>query len=147
MPVAEAVHGRSQPNPVYPANLREYARRLHQENGWSPYRIRKAMLLRGIDPLPSEHAVRSWVDDDYREEHLLRSRRFGPPGPRKVHTWRLRLARMEELRGIKLSYTAIAALMSHDFEDIELTEEQARSILQGKVHWKTARRLLYPRAA
>ena len=147
MAVAGADHGRKGPNPLYPANLREFARRLYEQNGWSPYRIRKAIIGRGYDPAPAEHTIRTWVDDDYRDEHLKRGRSYRPAGPARQRAWALRLSRMEELRRVGLSYRAIAALMTHDFKDVDVTADQAERILKGKVSGRTIRRLLWPKGA
>jgi hypothetical protein len=144
--VAQKAHGRHQPNPNYPANVREYARRLAKENGWSPYRVRKAMTGR-VDPLPSEHAIRTWVDKDYYEDHLRKARTYGPAGPARKKTWARRLARMEELRNeAKLTYASIAKLMAHDF-GLSIGKEQTERILKGMVSGKTIRRVLSPREA
>lgn len=148
MTVAEKPHGRKRANPSYSANLREFARRLYQQNGWTPYRIRKAIVGRGIEPVPSEHTIRTWVDDDYRDEHLKRGRNYRPAGPARQRAWGRRLARMEELRNeVGLSFRAIAALMSHDFEDLDLTADKAERILKGKVSGRTIRRLLWPKGS
>ncbi len=144
MPVVEKPRPSS---PTYPGNVREFARRLHEQNGWTGYRIRLALKLRGYTPLPAEATIKGWIDEDYREERNRR-RRKGRPFPRtRMRAWRGRLERMRELREIGISYTAIAALMSHDFEEIDLSEEQVRSILQGKVQQQTVQRLLWPQGA
>jgi hypothetical protein len=120
----------------------EFARRLTAD-GRTVSEVNRALAKLGYTP--KSDTVRYWVDEDYREEKLRRQRTYRPPGPARRKAWRLRLDRMRELREqVGLSYTSIAALMSHDFEDIELTEHQVRSIFNGTVSTKTVRRLLYP---
>lgn len=132
---------------MYPAKVTEFARRLYADGeGKSINEIRASLAQRGY--APSRDTIRYWVDEDYREEKLHRQRKYRPHGPARKKTWRLRLERMQELREkVGLSFTSIAALMSHDFEDLELTEHHVRSIFNGSVSNKTVRRLLYPKGA
>lgn len=148
MPVAEKPRTK-RPNPVYPANLREYARRLYADNGYSTHQIRKSIEGLGYNPPPSHCTIRCWVDDEYREERLRRQRRFQSKGVDRhwKRGWQQRLQRMGDLRDkAKLSASATARVMAHDF-DIHLTRHQVEAILSGKAEPKTIKRLLHPRGA
>lgn len=142
------------PRVEYSANVVEFARRLHAENGWSAHRIRKALIARGYSP--AHNTVLCWIDADYaarrREDTRLAMRRrcgggHGAPGPRRLHLADRRLQRMRELRSLRISYRSIAALMSHDFEDLELSAEQVRSIFRGQTSAKTIKKMLWPNGA
>jgi len=132
---------------MYPAKVTEFARRLYADGeGKSIDEIRQALAKRGYSP--GRSTIRYWVDEEFREEKLHRQRTYRPHGPAQKRAWRLRLERMQELREkVGLSFTSIAALMSHDFDDLELTEHQVRSIFNGTVSQKTVRRLLWPKGA
>lgn len=129
----------------YPMNVITFARRLHEQNGWSANRIRKALQQRGHSPAHS--TVLCWIDDEYREERYDRTRRPGRPGPARRQAWRHRFDRMEQLRKLGLSFRSIAAVMTHDFEDVHVTEYQVRAIFNGTVSNRTVRRLLWPKGA
>jgi hypothetical protein len=142
--VAEKQHGRHKPNPRYEANVREYARRLAAQNGWTAYRIRRALIGR-IDPLPSEATIRNWIDPDRYEEQLRRERKFRPSGVSAKRGWQLRLERMRELReGAELSASATARVMCLDY-GLDLNRWQVEDLLNGRVKkHQTFRKHLYP---
>jgi hypothetical protein len=143
------------PRVEYPANVREFARRLHGENGWNVTRILASLAQRGY--YPSHNTVRAWVDDAYAEERrratriAMRRRNGGGPGRltrRRAHPAATRLQRLRDLREhAKLSYRGIADLMSFDFEDVEITEEQVRAILDGRLSERKTESLLWPKGA
>ena len=133
-------HGRHKPNPSYPSNIREFARRLYDDGEYTAYGIRKALIKRGVRPVPSENTILCWVDPDYREARRASERRGGRPGPKRARAWEARLDRMRELRRLRISYRQIAALVSHDF-DLEIGTEQVRSILKGETRQATIKRL------
>lgn len=139
-------HGRHKPNPHYPANVREFARRLYG-HGYTAYRIRKSLIARGYDPAPSQNTILCWVDDEYREIQRLNQRRFLPAGPKRAKAWEARMDRMCALRDTGLSYRSIAAVMSLDFEDVELSEHQVRAIFNAETSNRTIRRLLWPKGS
>lgn len=124
---------------TYPANVREFARRLYA-HGYSPYRIHKSLKARGYGA--AEDTIRCWVDPEYAEARAMRKRTGRKPGPDPRRGYRRRLARMEELRGLGLSYRSIAAVMTNDFEDVELTTHQVRAIFRGWTSPRGVKRLL-----
>lgn len=132
----------------YPANVREFARRLHERQGLTAHAICKRLAARGFTP--DYNTVRCWIDDDYAEARrestrLAMRRRSGRShgrGRRRLELWAARWERMQELRGLRLSYRAIAAVMSNDFEGVELDAEQVRSMLRGRVAESRKRELL-----
>jgi hypothetical protein len=130
--------------PAYPPRVIEFARRLH-ERGADVGRIRVALQKRGH--CPSRNTVKRWVDPDFAEATRRGKRRGGRPGPHPRKTWRRRLERMQELRDLGVSYPSIAAVMSNDFEGVELDGRQVRSIFQGDVNEANIQRLLYPQGA
>jgi hypothetical protein len=145
VPVAE-----KRPKVEYTANVREFARRLHEQNGWGVAEIRAALSKHGH--LPAHNTVLCWIDDDYCEERRERGRiemrRRNGSGPgklrqRRVNPWDSRLDRMRDLRGIGLSFRAIAALMSHDF-GVDLTANRVEYLLKEKPKTRTVKRLLWP---
>lgn len=129
---------------TYPANVREFARRLYA-HGYSPYRIHKSLKARGYGA--AEDTIRCWVDPEYAEARAMRKRNGRKPGRDPRRGYSRRFARMEELRALGLSFRDIAAVMSNDFEGIELTTEQVRSIFRGWMSDRRARRLLWPEEA
>lgn len=130
---------------TYPPKVTEFARRLYADGeGASINEIRETLAKRGYTP--KRETIRYWVDDEYREEKLHRRRNFRPRGPAPKHGWRLRLERMKVLREkVRLSYRDIARLMSHDFEDLDLTGSQVEHILKGKT--RNIKSVLWPRGA
>lgn len=141
-----------QPRAEYPANVREFARRLHHDNGWTVSRIIAALAKRGHHP--AHNTVLAWVDEDYAEARrratriAMRRKNGGGPGRltrRRQHPADMRLQRMRDLRSVGLSYRAIAALLSFDFEDVEISAEQVRAIFNGRLSQSTARQLVYPK--
>jgi hypothetical protein len=139
-----AEHGRHKANPRYPANIREFARRLYQ-SGWSAYKIRQNLIARGYDPVPSQNTILCWVDDEYREIQRLNQRRFRPAGPKRARAWEARLDRMRQLRDAGLSFSSIAIVMTLDFENVDLSTEQVRYMLKGHAKTATIKRLLWPK--
>jgi hypothetical protein len=121
----------------------EFARRL-ADRGADCSRVRTALAKRGYSP--SRNTVKRWIDPDFAEATRRGKRRGGRPGPHPRKTWRRRLERMEELRALRISYRSIAALMTHDFEHVELTENQVRAIFNGQTSERTIRQLLWPQA-
>lgn len=134
----------------YPANVRTYARRLYEQNGWGAHQIRKSLMVRGYNP--AHTTVLGWIDDDYAQarreasKYAHRRRRGRPSGVKRLHPWDTRLARLRDLRGpVRLSASAAARVMAHDF-GVHLSRHQVEAILSGEVKSKTVRRLLYPEA-
>lgn len=129
----------------YPANVVEFARRMY-EAGYSPYRIHKALHGRGWGA--AEDTIRCWVDPAYAEARAMKKRNGRGFRQERLRGFNRRLSRLHELRAeVCLSYRAIAALLSHDFEDIEISEEQVRAILNGNLSERKTRRLLWPKGA
>jgi hypothetical protein len=134
-------------NPTYPANVREYARRLYCDFELSPYEIHNRMLRLSIDPCPVPSTIRRWADPDYCEAERQGRRRGGRPGPdRKVKTWRLRLERIKELRAVGLSWEDVSRVMNLDF-DLSLSRTQVRMYAEGRVGDRILRHRLYPEGA
>ena len=138
----------------YPANVREFARRLHEQKDYTVTEILSALAKRGYKP--AHNTVLAWIDDAYAEErrranrYAMRRRNGGGPGRltrRRLHPFDAREQRMRDLRRVGLSYTMIAALLCHDFEDIEIDGEQVRAIFNGRLSEKKTRALLWPKGA
>lgn len=123
----------------HPSNVVARARTLH-EAGWRCGEI-PAILHRELGVCPHEVTVRRWIDPDYAEAQKLSKERSGRQ--MRKWGWRSRLRRLRELREIGLSFSAIAALMSHDF-GLELSERQAEAIAKGTCIEATVKRLLAP---
>jgi hypothetical protein len=139
------------PRKEYPANVVELARRLHERRGWSAHRIRKALMTRGHSP--AHNTVLAWIDPAYaaqrREDTRLAMRRRNGGGDgasprRRRHPADRRLQRIRDLRALGVSFRSIAAIVSHDFADVDLDAEQVRGILNGTISTATTRRLLWP---
>lgn len=138
------------PTQTYPPRITEFARRLYADGeGRTINEIRAALAKRGYHP--GRDTVLYWVDEDFREALLMgqrhRRRRGGPHRPPRRKAWHRRWERMEELRNLGLCYRSIAALMSHDFEDLDLSADQVRYMLKGDVDARTMRRNLWPQGA
>lgn len=114
------------------------ARRMF-DGGWTIYEI--ARILSGrrakIDPTTVGH----WVDPDYSQRRLREQRermnrltaqrtggRISAKPPRSAH---FRFERMKSLRALGLSHRAISTVMTFDFPDTPLSEDQVRYALRG----------------
>lgn len=110
----------------YPARCHEFARRLHQERGYTIPEVIEALAKRGIRP--SRSTVIYWCDPDRREAHNLKQKRNRYPSlkRRPLHrSWWVKARRAEQLRAAGLSLPAVAAVLKLDF-DLDLTAEQLR---------------------
>lgn len=124
----------------YSMNVVRFARRVYESNG-SIEQTRSALLLQGYSP--SFKTVARWVDEGYLQRDRERRRRPGRPGPGpRRRAWHDRLARAHELRSIGVSYRSVAAIMNHDFPDLQLTDEQVRYALQGRTRPESIRDLM-----
>jgi hypothetical protein len=142
MPVAEPPTAKR-----YPMRVITFARRLHEQNGWSAHRIRKVLGERGYHPAHS--TVIGWISEDSRAARLERSRLYRRRngrgihrGPKRIELWEQRLARMREMRRAGLSFRAIAAMAKLDFDGLDLTEDQVRYMLNGETRPRRIKRLL-----
>ncbi len=152
MPVAERARRRKS-NSIHPAKVREFCRRLYQDYERTPSEIRKQLADRGYEPLPGWATILCWADPEYNRSRLARARsrhaqRRGGELRRNTpkRGWHYRLERLEELRSIGISYRAIAALMSYDF-DLELTAAQVEYLLKEQPKTETIKRLLWPQGS
>lgn len=125
----------------------QLARDLHA-GGWKPTAIRRLLGEAGHEQ-PSVYTIHQWTNPTYKERQLAQHRRrdaertaaqsdFRWPNSRST-TWRLR--RMETLRGLGLSYVAVAKVMSHDFPDAPVTcheVERALELQRPPQSWRVA---------
>lgn len=126
----------------YSPRLVEFVRRLG-EHGYRTCEAEAAVAKLGVAPRPSRDTIKRWLDPD-REEAMRMARRKGNlpgPRPRVAWTWQRRLERMRTLRELGLSFTALAAVMNHDY-GLELTESKVRGIFNDIVSEKTVRKLM-----
>lgn len=126
----------------YPAKVVDLARRMYA-SGYSPYRIHKELKKAGYGA--AEDTIRCWVDPAYAEARRLAKRTGRLPRQERRRGFNRRWSRMRELREeVGLSYRSIAALMTNDFAEVEITEEQVRAIFNGRLSEGKTRRLLWP---
>lgn len=112
------------------------------EAGWNPTETSR-FLRQEFGRSPNPTTIRKWADPDYYEAVKMRERIGGISGPNRYKTWKLRLERMQALRGLGLSYADVAAVVSHDFS-IAVTAWQADRILSGTLTQPSVEELLWP---
>lgn len=107
--------------------------------GWSRYQIAKLFRRRGVSV--DENTISAWVDPERADRdrrrqaeraRILAARRSGGrlgAGPRRGPEFRQ--ARMTSLRGLGMSYDAIAKVMSFDFPGEPVREWQVKDALRS----------------
>lgn len=121
------------------AALMARARELHQA-GWKCGEISR-LLDSEFGVKPHEVTIRRWVDPDYAEAQK-RSTRTSEPAMRKWG-WKSRLRRLQQLRAVGLSCSAVVAVLALDF-DVDLTERQVEAIEKKTCPDRTMKLLLVP---
>lgn len=113
----------------YPARVIEFARRLHEDGGYTIPEVIEALSRKGYHP--SRSTVILWCRPEVREAHNLKQKAKLYPNRRRqaaAGAWWAKHRRMRELRAAGLSFRSIAAVMRLDY-GVEITEEQARYLL------------------
>ena len=121
------------------------ARELY-EAGWTNCADLSRKLERELGRPPSPTTIRKWCDPDYAEACRIRERVGGVSGPNRFKTWKLRLERIRELRGLDLSYESIAKVVAHDFA-LTLDGPAVERMLRGEMQEPSIQRLLWPEGA
>lgn len=148
------------PPPQHPRQVRHstktiaLARRLYGDgDAWTPTQIVRYLEHQGVDPVPSLNTIRLWVvpgmaDEQramnirsYHARQARRASRRGPGGRPPADVQTARLSRLRTLREAGLSYTGIAIVAGLDL-GLDLTDEQARYVLQASRMTPTVRRHL-----
>jgi hypothetical protein len=133
----------------YPIQVVTRARELHAAGFDSPTEIARIIARESEQKVqPSRNSVRRWIDPDYAEAEREKKRKGKPQCAKRRKAWRMRLDRMRELReDVGLSFESIAALVSHDFPGVSISDQQAERILGGQLTERTTARLLWPQGA
>jgi hypothetical protein len=127
------------------------ARHLAEDGGWSAPEIAQLFAKRGVTV--SERQVYRWIDPKLAERDREASKAYwrskiperGTKLGQPHHTPEFKLARARELqRDRKLSCAAIAGVMSHDYPDQPVSEEQVWRALNVTGRWpsRSARQTL-----
>lgn len=134
-------------SPSYPTPIVNRGKEL-VESGWNLTEAARIIAREtGGKHTPSRASIRRWSDPDYAETERMQKVTGKPIGGPRRKAWRMRLDRMRELRDkVGLSFRAIADLMSHDFEEVELNAEQTERMLTGRMSETTIARLLWPQS-
>lgn len=108
--------------------------------GWGPYVIAKIFKKRGT-PV-SGKTIQDWIDpriaERRRDAQRKRMRRInaartrGRLGAGPPRSPEFRLARMQSLRDLGMSYNAIAIVMNFDFLDEMLTGDRVRNMVRAR---------------
>lgn len=134
---------------MYADHVADRARELHAA-GFPKKRIAKIVADEfGLPAPPTANTITAWVDPELaerwkdanriRKRHRLRSATLSVvQGAARSDDWKLE--RMRALREGGLSYRAVAAVMSLDFPDDPVTEDQVRYALAvDDTTWRTGR--------